>query len=76
MWSPPHFWALALARAGDYVRAGIPVPASAYGPRTARLQILAFVVALAVLTLAPAIGGLYGTAYLASWPPPTPCCWP
>ena len=33
VWSPPHFWALALARADDYVSAGVPVPASAYGAR-------------------------------------------
>ena len=43
VWSPPHFWALALAREDDYIASGIPTPAVAYGERACRLLIAGFV---------------------------------
>lgn len=66
LWSPPHFWALTLAREEDYRRAGIPVPASRSGVPVARLQIVAYTSALVSLSLIPGIIGLAGFAYLVA----------
>ena len=49
VWSPPHFWALALARGDDYRASGIPTPAIAYGEPACRRLIAAFVAAVTVL---------------------------
>ncbi len=64
LWSPPHFWALALAREEDYRASGIPTPAVAYGEQTARLLIAGFVAAVSVLTLTPVVTGLFGAPYV------------
>ena len=66
VWSPPHFWALALAREDEYIASGIPTPAVAYGARACRLLIAGFVAAVTVLTLVPAASGAFGTVYLAA----------
>jgi len=66
LWSPPHFWALALAREDDYVSSGIPTPAVAYGERACRRLIAGFVAAVTVLTLIPAASGAFGGVYLAA----------
>jgi protoheme IX farnesyltransferase len=66
VWSPPHFWALALAREDDYRASGIPTPAVAYGERACRLLIAGFVAAVTVLTLVPAAAGDFGAVYLAA----------
>lgn len=66
VWSPPHFWALALAREDDYIASGIPTPAVAYGARACRLLIAGFVAAVTVLTLVPAASGAFGAVYLAA----------
>ena len=42
MWTPPHFWALALVKSGDYERAGIPMMPNVAGPDSTRFQILAY----------------------------------
>ena len=65
VWSPPHFWALSLAREDDYRSSGIPTPAVLYGERATRLLILAFFAALTGIVTAAAVTGLYGTAYIA-----------
>jgi heme o synthase len=65
VWSPPHFWALALARSADYVASGIPSPAARYGERGARWLILGGVVAVVAVSLAPVVAGLFGDLYLA-----------
>jgi len=64
LWSPPHFWALTLARAEDYRCAGIPVPGSHCGVAVARLQIVAYTSALVSLSLLPGVLGFAGLAYL------------
>ena len=68
MWTPPHFWALALWVKPDYARAGIPMLPVVAGERATRRQILAYSLVLFVTALAPvAIGGagaLYGIAAL------------
>jgi protoheme IX farnesyltransferase len=63
VWSPPHFWALALARDDDYRAAGVATPAVRYGDETARRLVLGFVAALTAVTLAPIATGLFGLVY-------------
>ncbi len=58
MWTPPHFWALALFVKSDYAKVGIPMMPVVAGERSTRWQILAYTVLLAPFALAPwAIGG-------------------
>jgi protoheme IX farnesyltransferase len=64
MWTPPHFWALALLRAADYERAGVPMLPVTHGPDETRRQILIYSVILAPLGMVPAVIGLGGTLYM------------
>jgi protoheme IX farnesyltransferase len=68
MWTPPHFWALALVKARDYERVGVPMMPNAKGPARTRTEILVYSLLLAPLGLAPwftgAGGALYGVAAL------------
>jgi len=65
MWTPPHFWALALFMKSDYAKVGIPMMPVVAGERSTRRQILAYTVLLAPVAIAPwLIGGtswLYGS---------------
>jgi len=63
VWSPPHFWALSLAREDDYRASGIPTPAVRYGERITRVLIVAFFAAFTGIVTAAAVAGLYGVAY-------------
>ncbi|KAB0264560.1 heme o synthase [Microvirga brassicacearum] len=63
IWTPPHFWALALVKSSDYERAGIPMMPNVAGPDSTRRQILAYTVLLAPLGLAPVAYGFGGLAY-------------
>ncbi len=63
VWTPPHFWALALVKSGDYARAGIPMMPNVAGPDSTRFQILAYTALLAPLGMAPAFFGFGGLAY-------------
>ncbi|MBB3973419.1 heme o synthase [Hansschlegelia beijingensis] len=65
MWTPPHFWALALVKSDDYSRAGVPMLPCVAGPDETRRQILLYALALAPLGVAPAFIGLGGPIYLA-----------
>ena len=60
VWSPPHFWALSLAREDDYRSSGIPTPAGRYGERITRVLIVAFFAAFTGIVTAAAVTGLYG----------------
>jgi protoheme IX farnesyltransferase len=62
-WTPPHFWALALYRADDYERAGVPMLPVVAGERETRRQILLYTLILAPLGLAPWLMGFGGTVY-------------
>ncbi len=68
-WTPPHFWALALYRSGDYQRAGVPMLPVVAGARETKKQMLAYTILLWPLALAPALlgvaGALYGAVALA-----------
>ena len=66
LWTPPHFWALALWRSGDYARAGVPMMPVVQGKASTRSQILAYTAALIPLGLAPAAIGIAGPVYLAA----------
>jgi protoheme IX farnesyltransferase len=66
MWTPPHFWALALYRSGDYQRAGVPMLPVVAGARETKRQILLYSLLLAPVTLAPYALGAAGHAYLAA----------
>jgi protoheme IX farnesyltransferase len=63
MWTPPHFWSLALYREGDYAKAGIPMLPVVAGTAETKRQILIYAVLLAPLSLAPALLGAAGMLY-------------
>jgi len=66
LWTPPHFWALALYRTEDYRRAGLPMLPVTHGPEFTRLQVLLYTLVLFASTLLPFIIGMSGWIYLAS----------
>jgi len=63
MWTPPHFWALALYRARDYERVGVPMLPVVSGADETRKQILIYSVLLVPLGVTPALIGLGGLFY-------------
>jgi len=63
MWTPPHFWALALYRSGDYEKAGVPMLPVVSGARETKKQILIYSILLVPLTLAPVFTGMSGIIY-------------
>jgi protoheme IX farnesyltransferase len=65
IWTPPHFWALALVKSGEYERAGVPMMPNVKGADHTRLEILLYTLALAVLALAPWPMGVGGRIYAA-----------
>ena len=69
LWTPPHFWALALYRSDDYRRAGVPMLPVVAGPRATKLQMLVYTLVLVPVALAPtllgAVGWLYGVVAVA-----------
>jgi heme o synthase len=65
-WTPPHFWALAIARRDDYARAGIPMLPVAYGVAFTRLHILFYTILLLLVTLLPFLTGMSGLIYLCA----------
>ncbi len=66
MWTPPHFWALALYREGDYAKAGIPMLPVVAGLTETRRQILIYTLLLVPLSFAPMAMGTAGIAYAAA----------
>ena len=66
MWTPPHFWALALFTRDDYQRAGIPMMPNVAGDESTRRQIFAYSVLLAVIGALPWMLGYAGLAYGAA----------
>ncbi len=65
LWTPPHFWALSLYRAGDYARANVPMLPVVAGKLETRRQILLYSVILVIAGLSPAALGFGGVLYLA-----------
>jgi heme o synthase len=66
LWTPPHFWALALYRAEDYARAGLPMLPVTHGNDYTRLQILLYTWVLLAATLLPFLTGMSGWFYLCA----------
>src|SRR5256714_4965749 len=65
-WTPPHFWALALLKQGDYGRAGIPMAPLVWGERETMRQMLWYNVILIAFTLLPFTFGAFGIIYFLS----------
>jgi heme o synthase len=65
-WTPPHFWALAIARRDDYAKVGIPMLPVTHGIAFTRLQIVLYTILLIVSTLLPFLTGMSGLIYLAA----------
>jgi protoheme IX farnesyltransferase len=63
VWTPPHFWALALYRRGDYDKAGVPMLPVVAGEAATRRQIFIYALALVPVTLLPSAIGLSGFVY-------------
>ena len=66
MWTPPHFWALALFRAGEYARAGVPMLPVVAGVRATKRHILAYSALLVPLGVLPSLLGVTGAIYAAT----------
>jgi len=65
VWTPPHFWALALYRRDDYAQSGLPMLPVTHGERFTLLNILLYTLILLAATLLPYIYGMSGIIYLA-----------
>ncbi len=66
IWTPPHFWALAIARRDDYAKVGIPMLPVVYGVEFTSLHILLYTILLLLVTLLPYLTGMSGLLYLAA----------
>jgi protoheme IX farnesyltransferase len=66
VWTPPHFWALAVAKREEYAKAGIPMLPVTHGESFTRLQILLYTILLFIVTLLPYLTGLSGLIYLTT----------
>jgi protoheme IX farnesyltransferase len=65
-WTPPHFWALALYRTGDYAKAGVPMLPVVAGARETKKQMLLYTIVLWPVALAPTLLGVTGWLYGAA----------
>ncbi|HEV7633730.1 MAG TPA: heme o synthase [Steroidobacteraceae bacterium] len=63
-WTPPHFWALAIARRDDYAKVGIPMLPVTHGVAYTRLHVLLYTVILVLVTLLPYLTRMSGLVYL------------
>ncbi|MEI8302089.1 MAG: heme o synthase [Burkholderiales bacterium] len=66
VWTPPHFWALALYRVEDYRKSGLPMLPVTHGPEFTRLNILLYTVLLVPVSLLPFLIGMSGWPYLVA----------
>ena len=66
LWTPPHFWALAIARKEEYAKVGIPMLPVTHGEAYTRLNILLYTILLVVITIVPYLTGMSGLIYLFS----------
>jgi heme o synthase len=65
-WTPPHFWALAIARRSEYARVQIPMLPVTHGVELTRLHVLLYSVILCLVTLLPFMTGMSGLIYLVA----------
>jgi protoheme IX farnesyltransferase len=66
VWTPPHFWALAIARKEEYAKVGIPMLPVTHGEAYTRLNILFYTLLLVLITIIPYLIGMSGLIYLAT----------
>ena len=66
MWTPPHFWALALFTRSDYENASVPMLTVTHGQKVTRAHILGYTVLLAVLAVAMCFTGLGGPVFISA----------
>ncbi|MGN6830430.1 MULTISPECIES: heme o synthase [Roseateles] len=66
LWTPPHFWALALYRAEDYAKAGLPMLPVTHGADYTKLQVVLYTWILLAATLLPFLTGMSGWIYLVA----------
>ncbi|MEM6888706.1 MAG: heme o synthase [Pseudomonadota bacterium] len=66
MWTPPHFWALALFMKADYHEAGVPMLTVTHGRRATRMHILAYTILLAALAVGAGFTAIGGSFYLTA----------
>ncbi len=66
VWTPPHFWALAIARKDEYAKVGIPMLPVTHGVAFTRLQVLLYTLLLVAVTLMPFVTGMSGVLYLGA----------
>ena len=66
VWTPPHFWALAIAKRDEYAKVAIPMLPVTHGVEFTRLQILLYTILLLISTLLPYLTGMSGLIYLLS----------
>ena len=66
VWTPPHFWALAIARKDEYAKVGIPMLPVTHGDEYTRLHILLYTILLVVITVIPYLTGMSGLIYLTA----------
>ncbi len=65
VWTPPHFWALAIERRDEYAKVDIPMLPVTHGIEFTRLQVLLYTILLVVVTVLPFVFGMSGLIYLA-----------
>ncbi|MCC7517285.1 MAG: protoheme IX farnesyltransferase [Pseudomonadales bacterium] len=66
VWTPPHFWALAIHRRDDYAKAGIPMMPVTHGSKLTALHVILYTVMLIAITLLPFATKMFGLLYLVS----------
>lgn len=66
IWTPPHFWALAIAKKDDYAKVGIPMLPVTHGNEVTRRYILGYTAFLVLVTILPYVTGMSGVIYLAA----------
>ena len=66
LWTPPHFWALALYRKNEYAKAGVPMLPVTHGDRFTRLHVLLYTLILIAVTLLPFATRMSGVLYMVS----------
>jgi len=65
-WTPPHFWALAIAKKDDYERVGIPMLPVTHGNEFTRQYILLYTILMVLVTIIPYLSGMSGLIYLVT----------
>lgn len=66
IWTPPHFWALAMYRRDDYAKSGLPMLPITHGMEVTKLHILMYTIALVATTMLPFAIGMSGLIYLGT----------